>query len=118
MEAVKHGNPLDWVCAPCSQQQTLHSFHADVPSLNSPFQPPVDSTHLSTSFPCNMMDGLLSQLDLASFHVPDISVESSMDDTQPVADIPDGSNDFTPSFCNHLSTTETNWLTVWDTPMV
>ena len=40
-----------------------------------------------------MMDSLLSQLDLASFQVPDISAESSMDDTQPVADIPDGSND-------------------------
>ena len=92
-EAVKNGNPLDWVCAPCSQQWTLHSFHADVPSLNSPFQPPVDSTLLSTSFPCNMMDGLLSQLDLPSFHVPDISAESLMDDTQPVADISDGSND-------------------------
>ena len=40
-----------------------------------------------------MMDGLLSQLDLPSFHVTDISAESSMDDTQPVTDTPDGSND-------------------------
>ena len=38
-------------------------------------------------------DADIDQLDFPSFHVPDISAESSVDDTQPVADIPDGSND-------------------------